>query len=367
MLNTISKCYRNYRIALYLYQNFLQGQSISRITILNKHQKVMFRKIWKTIKIFAIIIIILVVLPRSILPYQKSGSDMNDIQFYLKLNEEEKRLSEYKDDNEALRLKLFQLEVINTSRKKYKADPVKLDILASRVANKMCVEAAENEFVGHWNLSGEKPYHRYAFAGGYDHVSENAFGEWSSGNYNVSSSVITSMMKLGHGKFMAERAPNDGHKKTVIDKSHNFVGIGFYLAGKQFRYYEEFIDRYLVFENIPAEVKIDESFSITVKTDGTDFLYYLIIYYEKFPSPLTTVQLMRKGSYEDYTNEEYLIMPAWELFKYKTGTSYKIPLKFSKKGLYYIHMYIDKKEISTPASLNTKGKNPVSGIVIKTR
>ena len=56
---------------------------------------------------------------------------------------------------------------------------VKLDILASRVANKMCREAAENNFIGHWNLAGEKPYHRYAFAGGYDHVSENAFGEWS--------------------------------------------------------------------------------------------------------------------------------------------------------------------------------------------
>ena len=45
-----------------------------------------------------------------------------------------------------------------------------LDILASRVANMQSREAAANRFSGHWNMRGEKPYHRYAFAGGVDHV-----------------------------------------------------------------------------------------------------------------------------------------------------------------------------------------------------
>jgi hypothetical protein len=122
-------------------------------------------------------------------------------------------------------------------------------------------------------MAGEEPYLRYAFAGGYDHVSENAYGEWSSDNYTISPSVVSSMMNTGHNKFMSERAPNDGHKQNIIDKSHNFAGIGFYLAGNQFRYYEEFIDRYLEFENIPAEVKAGDQFSITVKTNSQSFLY----------------------------------------------------------------------------------------------
>jgi hypothetical protein len=327
----------------------------------------MFKKFWKTLKYFIILIIVLASLPHSILPYQKAGSDSIDLEYYRDLNEREKRLSDFKDDDEALKLKLFQLNLINSNRKKFKAAPLELDILASRVANKMSKEAAENEFVGHWNLAGEKPYHRYAFAGGFDHVSENAFGEWSSSDYIVSSSVITSMMKLGHGKFMAERAPNDGHKQTIIDKSHNFVGLGFYLAGKQFRYYELYIDRYLEYENIPSELDIDEQSSITVKTDGTDYLYYLVIYREDLPSPLTPRQIMMRSSYEDYTNQEYLKMTAWEMAKHRTGPTYKIPLKFSKEGLYYIHIYTDKKEITAPSSLNTKGKTPVSGIVIKVR
>ena len=83
----------------------------------------------------------------------------------------------------------------------------------------MCREAAENNYISHWNLAGEKPYHRYAFAGGYDHVSENAYREWTTGNYNNSHSEIFKKMESGHGSFMSERAPNDGHKKNIIDKA----------------------------------------------------------------------------------------------------------------------------------------------------
>jgi hypothetical protein len=44
---------------------------------------------------------------------------------------------------------------------------------------------------------------------------------------------------------------------------------------------------------------------------------------------------------------------------------YTIPLSFTKKGLYYIQIFSDKKEITKPSSLTTKGKTPESGIVIK--
>ena len=325
----------------------------------------MFRKTWKQIRIFVILIVILVCLPHSILPHKTSDSSKDELENYQMLNESEQRLIEFKDGEEALKLKLVQLDFINKSRKKFNAQPVKLDILASRVANKICHEAAVNNFVGHWNMAGEKPYHRYAFAGGYDHVSENAFGEWSSDKYNTSGSIIRSMMKSGHESFMAERAPYDGHKKNIIDKVHNFVGLGYFLSGKQFRYYEEFIDRYLEFENIPKELKIGDPGSITLKTDGNNFLYFLIIYYEKYPQPLTPNQITKKGSYTDFSNEEYQKIFAWDLSRYRYGTKYKIPLSFSKEGLYYIQVYSDKKEITKPTSLSTKDKTPLSGIVIK--
>jgi len=58
------------------------------------------------------------------------------------------RYGKYKDSDEMLRLKLQQLDYINAGRAKYNASPVQLDILASRVANKMCREAAEGDFTG---------------------------------------------------------------------------------------------------------------------------------------------------------------------------------------------------------------------------
>ena len=137
---------------------------------------------------------------------------------------------------------ITQVAYINKSRKRYKAQQVKLDILASRVANRMCREACENNFRGHWNMRGEKPYHRYALAGGLDHVAENASAKWSSREFDKNLAIYADFMKQAHDRFMAEKAPRDGHKRNCIRKQHNFVGLGTYLYKNQFRYYEEFID-----------------------------------------------------------------------------------------------------------------------------
>jgi uncharacterized protein YkwD len=325
----------------------------------------MFRKFWKTIKFFIAIAVVLIVLPHSILPSQTSDVKKETLDEYARLNDAEKRLPEYRDDDEALKLKLQQLDVINASRKKNNAPPVKLDILASRVGNKMSREAADNDFIGHWNTAGEKPYHRYAFAGGFDHVSENAYGEWSSANYSLTPAFMSSMMKTGHGKFMSERPPADGHRKTVIDKSHNFVGIGYYLQGKQFRYYEEFLDRYLEFENIPREVKAGEPFNITVKSGDGLFLYFLAAFRDELPTPISPGNLKNKGGYTDYTDEQTTKLFPWELARFRRGNSYTIPLTFSKSGLYYVQIYIDDKEPDDASSMSTRGKTQASGIVIK--
>jgi len=126
---------------------------------------------------------------------------------YKALNDQEKKLLEYKDSDEMLRAKLIQLNLINQSRKKYNAPPVALDILASRVANKMSKEAAENDFRGHWNLRGEKPYHRYAFAGGFDHVSENAAARWTEGTFDQTIETHQKFMRDLHLNFMNEKKP----------------------------------------------------------------------------------------------------------------------------------------------------------------
>ncbi len=288
-----------------------------------------------------------------------------DLDHYKKLNASETRLSEYKDNDEALTLKLSQLAMINRSREKKGAPPVKLDILASRVANMMSREAAENNYISHWNLKGEKPYHRYAFAGGKDHISENVYSQSTTGKYVYSPSVISELMTAGHSSFMAEKAPNDGHKKTILEKSHNFVGIGYHLTENQFRYNEEFIDRYLESIDAPEELKVNEGSAIKFSTSGSVYPYYMVIFREDFPKPLTPARLNRTASYPDYSDEVIKSIPAWDMYSMKKGNDYSVPVKFSKPGLYYIQVYIDRTEIKIPGKLNTKGKTIATGIVIK--
>lgn len=288
-------------------------------------------------------------------------------QAYQALNQTEQRLLDFKDSDETLRLKLTQLEVINKSRKKYKVQSVKLDILASRVANKMSKEAAENNFTGHFNLAGETPYQRYAFAGGLDHVSENAAAEWTNGKFDQSGKTVAEKMAKSHGVFMSERAPHNGHKLNCIEKNHNYVGIGVYLSEKQFRYYEEFIDRYLTFETIPTEVKKDSPFTINVSAPKGNYLYYVTAFWENTPKKLSPKQISKKGSYKDYTNIAEMKLMPWELYALKeTGsTTYKIPFQFKKTGLYYVSIYLYDKELKKEAAISTKGKIQASGIVIK--
>jgi len=281
---------------------------------------------------------------------------------YKALNEAEERLGEYKDSDEALRYKLLMLSYINRSRDRYKAQPLALDILASRVANKQSKEAAEKGFSGHCNTAGEKPYHRYAFAGGVDHVAENAASYWSS--VAIDPATVLDLMHQCHDRFMAEQAPNDGHKKNVIEKRHTHVGLGFYLTGSNFRYYEEYIDRYLEFISYETTVKSGVRTTITVRPLDPAFLVYAAIgFYEPIPSPLTPSQITARGSYPDYTNVTAFSLWPWQIAK-KEDRSWDISFTPTQKGLYYINIFLDTKPY-TGGQASTWGKLQASGLVVR--
>ena len=298
------------------------------------------------------------------LPGQEKVSN-EEFNFYKKLNDQESRLSDYKDSDNDLMLKLIQLQVINDSRKKHRASPVKLDILASRVANMACLEAAEGDYVSHWNRRGETPYHRYAFAGGYDHISENVAGESFTGSYEQSDRTRLELMKKYHEMFMAERAPNDGHKLNIIEKSHNYVGIGLFLGENVFRYNEEFIDRYYEFIDVPDQVKAGKEFIITLQTKEGYYLCYIVAYWEKELRSMTNSYLRQTGGYPDYTDKTALEIGPRAVSKFREANRYIIKMNFPRPGLYYIQIYQDDKDHSQSSSFSSKGKIQASGIVIR--
>ena len=84
---------------------------------------------------------------------------------------------------------------------------------------------------------------RYSFAGGNDGVSENA-AAWSA-NYSFSDSSLYDMMRRSEAAMMAEVAPHDGHRSTILDPAATHVGIGLAWEKGEFRLTQEFIRRYV--------------------------------------------------------------------------------------------------------------------------
>ncbi len=297
----------------------------------------------------------------------ESASSRGDSIFaeYKRLNNSEHRYNDYRDSDEMLRLKLAQLDYINRSRARYGAQSVRLDILASRVANRMAREACTENFTGHWNTRGEKPYHRYAFAGGLDHVSENASAKWSSAPFSNSPQTYSDFMRESHDRFMSEVAPNDGHKRNCIDKLHNFVGIGVHILDKQFRYYEEYIDRYLDFVDVTRDVGIREKFTVTVRPvrEGLH-VFAVMAYYEAFPTPMKPAQINRRGSYRDYSGVTAVSLWPWEIDNDPETGNAVILLEFNKPGLYYVQIYLSDKAY-TGGGATTRGKIQASGLVVR--
>ncbi len=289
---------------------------------------------------------------------------IEQFQFYREKNDQETRLIEFKDDDHRLIAKIALLNYINISRNNYNRSVIKLDILASRTANKMSKEAAESGFMGHWNLRGEKPYHRYSLAGGVDHIAENAAAIWSSEMIINSIDNAISLMKESHNSFMQEIAPNDGHKKNVLEPQHNFVGLGYSIFNKNFRYYEEYIDRYLKIEVAEIRIKKNHENRLSLKPiNPTQNIYAILVYKEAPLQNMNVEEINRKNSYTDFSPNTVIELWPWDLPDKDKDGFIKVNLKFSKPGTYYVQCYVTDEDISQTKKADTSGKIQASGVV----
>lgn len=289
------------------------------------------------------------------------------LKFLLQQNEQEKRLLEFKDSPEILRLKLQDLDRINKDRASSGAPPVQLDILACRVGNKHCREMAERGYTSHLNEKGEKPYHRYAFAGGVHHILENVFSASSSAPYSTGD--IEGLLQDARKTFMAETPGYDGHRRNILDPSHTHLGIGMAMRGREFRYVQEFMDKYIQFDpfdpNVSPGGKIKISGTIVPKDVGP---YAVLVYGERI-SPESIDELEKMGTYKDATSDRAISLWPWNLPFDRAKRTFALTLDFKGKKIAYYYVQIKLKKginkIPTrggPATL--EGTFDASGIVL---
>jgi uncharacterized protein YkwD len=312
--------------------------------------------------------------PFSIFSRDPYGVPESEFRSYKGLNDQEARLREFKDSDETLRIKIAQLHAVNESRKRHRLQELELDILASRVANKMAAESATEGYFGHYNLRGEKPYHRYAFAGGVDHVTENAsMSEIEGGVFDTSAKEALRLMQEAHQNMYNERPPADGHRKNILDPNHNLVGLGLYLDEHRFRYYEEYIDSYLEFLDYPkGDIRPGQTFTVAFRPLERDrYPYAVMVYYEPFPRHMSARQINRTNSYPDYTDAKVFDLWPYDLGALEKPDRVEVPLRFDKEGLYYVNIYLSDSEETGECrqrggcSYSTVGKIQASGLVIQ--
>jgi uncharacterized protein YkwD len=156
---------------------------------------------------------------------------------------------------ESFRLEMLQL--INRDRVAAGLHPVELDTSYNDFVDEYCAVQIRNRTTGHFTLDGFPPYLRYSLAGGNDGVSENA-AAWSA-NYRFPASSVLDMIRKSQASMLSERAPHDGHRRTLLDPDATHVALGLAWEGGEFRLVQEFLRRYVTLtREVPRSAKIDD-------------------------------------------------------------------------------------------------------------
>lgn len=197
---------------------------------------------------------------------------------------------------------------VNKDRVAAGLPPVDWDETAAAASRKHAAEMAEKDYISHWDLSGKKPQQRYTEAGGLFATEENA-GYSRMAGYQLSQELLLEAALKAHDAMMAEKPPDDGHRKNILDPHHTHVGIGaaytLHTDGSMtLAFTQEFTNHYYILSGAPLTVKPGESFTISGRPVGRAYsIYVVVLVWEDFPHPMSLADLKQTGSYSS---------PGWE-------------------------------------------------------
>jgi uncharacterized protein YkwD len=180
------------------------------------------------------------------------------------------------------------LRLINSDRKHHGLKPVELDAWTSSLADEYCRAQIKNGTTGHFTTDGQSPYMRYSFAGGNDGVSENA-AAWSA-SYRFSDRALYEMIRRSEEAMMAERAPHDGHRRTILDPFATHVGIGLAWEKGEFRLTQEFVRHYITWNRkLPRAAMLNERITAAGRIEHGFLADAISVHYEPLPQPISPV------------------------------------------------------------------------------
>ncbi len=265
------------------------------------------------------------------------------------------------------------LKLINKDRQLYNLPPVELDLQASTIGDEYCRRQIKNGTNGHFTTDGLAPYMRYSFAGGNDGLSENA-AAWSA-TYAFSERALYEMSRRSQDAMMAEAAPHDGHKRTILDPHATHVGIGLAWERSEFRLVHEFIRRYVKWTRpLPRHARAGETVLVAGQPLQGAVIEAISVHHEAVPvtMPATVANALsnyslpskRKDYFprlkQDYTRRsdgtleivrrEYANGHRGDFTVAKDG-AFSFPVPFTEgPGIYTVVVWVRRPGVSMPVS-----------------
>ncbi len=192
-------------------------------------------------------------------------------------------------------IKTAVFDQINRDRAEAGLPAVAWDDGASRVADAFCANQIRENTSGHYLKDGLPPYARTSFAGIFGMQFENSV-TWTT----TASSFDDPAERLaleGHASMMAEKPPDDGHRRTILDPEATHVGVGYALSGGEFRMAQEFLVRHLAWLRLERLSPESSVVAVSGAPVAGRRLVFVTIGWEPVPRELTRAEANGRRSY----------------------------------------------------------------------
>lgn len=191
------------------------------------------------------------------------------------------------------------LELINQSRAAEGLSLVAWDDQAAQVAQAHAEDMLDGPFFSHWNRDGYGPDHRAALdAGMTDTVFENIHMTWRRTSDDQPAPIEDWPQRILDAHLGLMDSP--GHHRNIMDPAHTHVGVGIAYRPEigELRLVQEFVNRYVELDPLPAELPVGAEVEISGRliNGATDPLINLA--YEPFPQSMSLETLDETGSYQ---------------------------------------------------------------------
>lgn len=265
----------------------------------------------------------------------------------------------------------YMVALINRDRASFGLPPVELDPVGTAAGQEHSDEMALAKYVSHWDLRGRKPDQRYSEAGGHGAVSENVLvthdflgGE----SYRLAPQQLFRKSELQEMEalFFNEQAPEDGHRRNILNPHHNKVGIGLTvtLPGKRVTCTQEFVNEYGYISKLPDQHPRGEAFNVQGELPKGVSIYSVDIYRDSTPRPMSPMELKATHSYTmptenvaRYFPPPYLSKARMNVIETQLGERFSVEVKPEhdwKPGLYYVVVWVKRADSDTPLVTSTQ-------------